>query len=281
MKKIALLLLIFSCSSVSGQYYRLGEKFVSQAILLELVNKGGTGSAVVVQIDSSIILVTAKHVLVEDLVDPATQKRKMRFRDDEVIGSFYPGDPYASDRYSFSIDLLKARDNKAFAIHQEKDMIILVLGRTEGNSLILHDWVKGVNTSKETVLTIVFEKDFCKLSDLRGGDESFIIGYPKSLDLTEPTQFDFERPLIGKGIISGKDHRNGTFVVNTPAFPGNSGGPIFVLMDNEVKLAGIVVEYIPYIAPVPIDSLGNRYDGVINSGYSVVIPIEIIYSLVR
>jgi len=65
-------------------------------------------------------------------------------------------------------------------------------------------------------------------------NEAVIVGYPRSIGLRPSTQYEFESPLISKGIIAGINQNVQKIIVDSPVYGGNSGGPVFELTSRIV-----------------------------------------------
>lgn len=102
----------------------------------------------------------------------------------------------------------------------------------------------------------------------------FLIGFPSSL--TVDNFYDVDRPLLRTGIVAGKNIDNGTFIVDSVAYYGVSGGPIVeVDLEKNIKIVGIVSRFVPFIT-----EWKNKHESSIsrqdffNSGYAVCIPLD-------
>jgi S1-C subfamily serine protease len=110
-------------------------------------------------------------------------------------------------------------------------------------------------------------------SQVRVGHEVFIFGYPLSLLGRDYFRFDPMRPLVRKGIVSGKNGYNGTIILDAVTWAGNSGGPAVESFHpginvTEFRLIGIVTQSI--LTP----------DGQ-NSGYTIIEPVEVVREMIN
>ena len=103
-----------------------------------------------------------------------------------------------------------------------------------------------------------------------------MVGYPKSLEVTQFNNFDFNRPLARKGIISGTDYEHNTILIDCPSYGGNSGGPIIIRKGEEFKMIGIVSSYVPYIDIWMNLTTNIKNVETSNSGLTVVTPFYLI-----
>jgi hypothetical protein len=132
------------------------------------------------------------------------------------------------------------------------------------------DGVTGPNI--EIVAT--FEK-------LNVGADIYTAGYPAHVGLGEHPQFERNRPLFMKGIVSAKNYSTRRIIISTPVFGGNSGGPVWGRKSQgfgnwSVYILGVVVEWIP-----GFHKIGEKGEVVIiqNSGYAVVEPMDYVLEL--
>ena len=106
------------------------------------------------------------------------------------------------------------------------------------------------------------------------GANIFLIGFPSSLTVDD--FYDVDRPLLRTGIIAGKNVNNDTFIVDSMAYYGVSGGPIVQIdSDHNIKIVGIVSRFVPFIT-----EWKNKHEISIsrqdffNSGYVVCQPLD-------
>lgn len=102
------------------------------------------------------------------------------------------------------------------------------------------------------------------------------VGFPTSLYLGGFEFFDINRPLLRGGIVAGIHSRVNTFIIDCPAFYGNSGGPVIQHFEDDIyKIIGIVSRYIPFVT-----EWRNRHERQFtreefyNSGYAVCVPLD-------
>jgi hypothetical protein len=121
-------------------------------------------------------------------------------------------------------------------------------------------------------------------NDVRISNDVFVFGYPKSLT---SDQIDFERPLLRKGIVAGKNDARRKIVLDCPVYFGNSGG-LVVQMDVrdfhsghfDYSAIGIVTQYVPFVEELKSRQHGYTNISIENSGYSIVTPCDAILALV-
>ncbi len=108
-----------------------------------------------------------------------------------------------------------------------------------------------------------------------------LVGFPTSLIIDN--FFDLDRPLLRAGIIAGIDHKSKTFIIDSPAFYGNSGGPVLQLDNNgNFHIIGIVSKYVPFVT-----EWKNKHEKAFsrqefyNSGYAICVPLDEIIEIVK
>ena len=175
----------------------------------------------------------------------------------------------------------------------------------ELNSLAFGDWtvhpdagvdiaVRAVRINSDLLLgrtstdSEVFLGDhsttFARGMQLSEGDGVFIIGFP--LDLIGKEQ---NYPIVRYGVVSRiQDWLRGdrtTFLIDVPAFPGNSGGPVVVKPERaalpgtdptpSALLAGVISEIVPVRdVAISLRTGEPRIVFVENTGLTRVVPIE-------
>jgi hypothetical protein len=118
------------------------------------------------------------------------------------------------------------------------------------------------------------------------GNDVFVLGFPTSIGEDNYPQFDYEQPLVKKGIIAGKNKYKRTLILDCIVHFGNSGGPVIeVLKENGIfnsyKLIGIVTEFIPFVETWTNNKTNSKNTTITNSNYSVVSPCDGIFDLLE
>jgi len=149
--------------------------------------------------------------------------------------------------------------------------------------MIINDGIK--NILKGRILTVP-AKNTKKYSEVLIGNDVYISGFPSSLGIKKIPQIDYHRPLLRKGIVSGKFDTRKTIIIDCPTFGGNSGGPVIELEDvntgnQNVRVIGIISQFVPFVEKWI--NLQHRLTNIEfeNSGYSVVIPIDKVIELIE
>lgn len=116
--------------------------------------------------------------------------------------------------------------------------------------------------------------DVLKLNQINIASDIILVGFPTSL--INGDEFDIDRPLLRSGIVAGINPKTNTFIIDSPAFYGNSGGPILLKgINNDYSIAGIVSRYIPFVT-----EWRNKHERAFfrqefyNSGYAICVPLD-------
>lgn len=256
---------------------------ISLAVLIQ-VGKG-YGSGLYLATENAIFLVTARHVLWQPQVDPQTKKIKAFNLINSIIDIFsYPRDTKFDAADQVQVDLRVLFKNKQLSFSQTHDVCVFKLADIAGGKMQL---VEGIikKTPKLNInsahLSMIKPFDAITIAE-----DLYVIGYPKALAMIPTNSFDFNKPLVRKGIVSGKNP-NRTIVIDCAVYPGNSGGPVFITekrieqtdngmtMADKRYLAGIVSKFIPW--------LNNRFKPphVENSGYGLMVAFDEVYKELR
>ena len=86
--------------------------------------------------------------------------------------------------------------------------------------------------------------------------------------------------------LRAKEH---TIILDCPAYPGNSGGPVYeydldynyIPVKRKIAVIGIINEFVPFTQEWINKRHGNSYTEISNSGYSIVTPIDEVIKLLK
>lgn len=213
--------------------------------------------------NKNVYLITASHVLID-----TGGKRKS----DLLVTSSYRNNTLKDNRDSFLIDLKAAELNNNFKFNPKSDVAVIKLGQSVSGIIHYKPFVTKI-TKENTKLNQLELSEFLRLSDLQITSDVITIGYPTSLSYGG--DFDFLRPLVRHGIVSGIDYNKKLIITDCPAYHGNSGGPVFVkgafTNTGEITgLIGIMSKLVPLVEQWESSVYGYKNLSVYNSGYSVI-----------
>lgn len=287
-RKIVLIALLVQLA-MNAQICQAGraiiEDIIVRPVLVILVDSSsGKGSGFYYR-DSKkgIFLVSACHVFMEK-----DRNNNVVLRSKKAHLLSYPKDLDWSKPAKLEIDLDSLfkqnlirfdSNNDTFAMQISKEVQLDDGERT----MKINDGIKRL--LKGRILTI--PADQARMyKDVLIGNDVYISGFPSSLGLKRMPQIDYDRPLLRKGIISGKYDNRKTIIIDCPVFGGNSGGPVIELEDLSITnqkfyVIGIISQFVPFIEEWinPQHRLKNvEFE---NSGYSVVVPIDKVVELIE
>jgi len=133
-------------------------------------------------------------------------------------------------------------------------------------------------------LLVVSIENTKKYHEVVEANDAYVFGYPVSIGLETP-QIDYDKPLLRRGMIAGKNDSKRTIILDGAVFPGNSGGPVLEVEEvppstKHFKVIGVVSEFIPYAQKWTNSQTGLTNISLENSGYSVVVTIEEAFELI-
>jgi S1-C subfamily serine protease len=167
-----------------------------------------------------------------------------------------------------------------FRYNIQKDLAILKFATSSNRSITYLPFVTKVS-STNTYLSPIEINTAKRIDSLVTMSDIYTIGYPKSLSLT--MNFDYNRPLVRKGIIAGMDLQKGKIIADCPVYQGNSGGLVFEsnLFDEKIHLVGVVSQFVPFEEHWINQAYGYYNTNIYNSGYTVIIPVDDIHNLLQ
>jgi hypothetical protein len=285
---IFILLFLMAANSFSQL---LQNNETKSAVLLSLPDVNGYASGLIYSDYSNIYLITAKHVLFPEEGDSLNTSKLNSMK---IICSFYRDDPNSGVKRDIEIDVYSAYTEGAVSWNPSVDIAAIKLGinaKYLPDSTAIIDYYSFVKRHKSSAIVTVRRSDIITYDEIQVGNEVFVIGYPISLNILPPKhrQYDYDRPLIRRAIISGKYIDHHTFIVDCPIYPGNSDGPVItnntpsnVLTATPIyKFIGIMTEFVPCIDTLTDPKNSSKTVYRMNSGYSVIVSIDQIFDYLK
>ncbi len=264
---------------VNPSHKNLFKNLFSTSVLITL-NDGSTGSGIIVDDSLKMFLVTARHVLFT--YDTINKKYKLKTNLINIL--LYRDDPLKENYITISVQFKDTLDDSIVKFDKNHDISVIFLAARykESTSMSLVHYLKQVTIDKHTSVGSITNKAVRLYADVTLGDNVYLCGFPTSLALKSMPQFDYTKPLLRKGIVAGKYEKLSSIIIDCPAYWGNSGGPVYEengeYLNEEMKLIGIVTEFIPAEENNYQKKNSIQY---INSGYSIVVPIDYAFELFR
>jgi len=257
------------------------EDHLALPVLINL-ESDGSASGFFMHSEKYVYLVTASHVLFE------VPSKKPKSSSATLL--CWTKNSENPDRVRVKLDLTALFEGGFISRSEISDVSLIQFGKRkkmgEGNEIIETNskYVQWLENSKEQVqgANVTNTKKF---DDVKISNEVYLFGYPTSLGIQESPQFDYQRPLLRRGIVAGKNPSQRTIILDCPSYYGNSGGPVVQaerldLLRTEYKVIGIVSQFIPFKETwINVTHKLSHWE-ISNSGYTVVIPIDRILELI-
>jgi hypothetical protein len=266
--RIIILIFLFANSASFSGTPKIGNNIYS-SILINM--DSGYGSGVFFLYDSTVYLVTAKHIIYKDSNDLDLQSNIIN------LTSYNSGN---ANYKLIDIDLKKADSLKKIFFHKKHDVVCIPISKTKHDitQVVYEQYVKSysdtnsANTCYKLYDSVIISND------------AYICGYPVILGI-DFNKIDVNEPLLRRGIIAGKNHQKKTIVVDCPTYKGNSGGPVIEVDEengyDKISLIGIVSESVPYQEKWRNIVMGYLNTNIYNSGYTIVEPIDFVIETIK
>ncbi|MEM6359648.1 MAG: serine protease [Bacteroidota bacterium] len=294
MYKLLLFLSIYLLSfQLSGQ--NILQRDLVKSCFLKFDNKS-SGTGCIYQDTLGTYLVTARHNLYE-----AKGKKFMRKANNCELTAF-PRDVTKSSTNSLQLNLATLEKLGLIKYDEKNDIAVVKLGninRVNDSLSFINYIIPHVRKlSKSSRLQGFFNDETEIFSKLELGNDIFVIGFPNAIGLKNYPQYDFNKPLLRRGIIAGKSDKFRTFVIDAHIYGGNSGGPVIKYTKNfevkelpngnigfidieKTKLIGIVSQFIPFQEIWENKNYNIKNIEWDNSGYGVIVPIDYALKLIE
>ncbi len=257
----------------------------SYAILLSIDGGKHKGSGFRLKYKGFNFLISARHVFYDE---------NNKLYGDTLIANC-PSSPLGQGHVQLQIDLTRAN----IFYSTTADVCVLLLGKNHHLTkptghlkyetgdhkrqaqLELMEYVEVLEQTAKHITSLEVEATR-SLSEIGIANDVYLMGYPTSLGLTQSKYFDNKKPLIRKGIISGINTYEETFIIDCPSYQGNSGGPVVEQgEDGYFRVIGLVSQYIPYETTWYNNRERIKNVEVSNSGFSVCVPFDKISELIE
>jgi hypothetical protein len=245
------------------------------------LNNGSSGSGFQLTVGDRNFLVTAKHVLFDSSNNLLAKTARVYLQPINLL------DPTFTI-LDYNLELLHNRGNILY--HNDKDVAVVFTGnnipKNGDNSIttIPLDAIVMIESSKSGNVFATLDS-VRRLDDVLISNDVFVYGYPSSLGIKEGPQFNYYKPLLRKGIVANVYKELGTIILDCPVYPGNSGGPVVQVTQDEKGLQhsiiGIVSQFIPYSEKWKNLSNNIVHTEIFNSGYSVAVSIDYVLDLIK
>lgn len=272
-KTVLLLVLLLGNLFCYGQYSIPQEMIDKSVLITSQISREevGYGSGFFYDMNNSLFLITAGHVLFKSEKDTSGRVRISLVSDSSYL-SYYSDNPFRDPKTIIKIETKKLLNEHKIIYLPVIDLAIVKLATKINDSIY-----NQLNFSYIYNHGSIYEfaaSGATSINNISVGDDVFIFGFPKSLALADVKLFDSDRPLIRKGAIGGIDANNIRIIIDCPSYPGNSGGPVCVAHGKQISLIGFVDSFIPLVERSEDLLYKTVNTQVFNSGYTVVIPMD-------
>ena len=288
-KMILFSLLFYTCFpafQIADAKRAISDDIIARPVLVTLLEgMNGSGSGFYYRDnEKGLFLVSARHVF---MIKDRNDNYVIRCKKANLLS--YPKDLDWSNPAEFEINLEYLIENDCIQYDKNNDAIVIKLTKETGELkedgeqvLKLNDWSKKI--SQGNCLTTI-PQHIKKYEEVLVGNEIYISGFPSSLGIQKIPQIDYHKPLLRRGIVAGKNDEQMTIIIDCPSFGGNSGGPVIELDQIDltkinIRTIGIVTQFVPFV-----EKWENKQHGLTNlefqnSGYSIVVPMDVIIKLI-
>ena len=273
-----LVMLLIASNQTSWAKRAVPDDLIVHPVLITLLdnNKQSFGSGFYFKnTDNNIYLITASHVFFKK-----EQNDKIKLRSKKASLLSYPSDLNWSKPQKFELNLENLHQEKSLQYDDVNDIAIVQMTQ-DGSHL-----VNGVKKLTDSEIVIVPLEHIKLYDEVLVGNDVYISGFPASLGLKKQKQIDYNRPLLRKGIIAGKNDSKKTITIDCASYGGNSGGPVIEVepideRTHNIRVIGIITQFVPYAK-----KWINLQDRLVNvefenSGYTVVVPMDPILELIN
>jgi hypothetical protein len=245
-----------------------------------VMNTGSTGSGFLLNIETALFFITAKHVLFDDSgnlrgITASLICQNKDINDDSTT--------------NFAADFAVLQMNGNVLSHAAKDVAAIKIADnvTLPDGGYTSNVIAGVTIALEgnsQLVSVSAQDTVKKIDDVLISNDIFLYGYPSSLGLKQSPQFDYTKPLLRKGIIANIHKPFGTIILDCPVYYGNSGGPVVQVslegMQYRHYVIGVVSQFIPYSENWQNLSNGLVHTEISNSGYSVAVAMDYVFEMI-
>lgn len=227
-----------------------------------------------------VYLVTAKHVLFDTT---------NLLRTNIATLYYYPMLKETQER--MDVNLNELVDSNVVEVHPSLDIAVVMIGKNDTlNHLVNFFPSVKIQNHIPSVFPNIIKEIIKESKDVSIGDDIFLFGYPTSIGIQFPKyllQIDASKPILRKGIIAAKNENLKTYILDCPAYPGNSGGPVIQIQQGyygqkpSYYIIGLTTEFIPYeeyYQNLRYNFINKEWT---NSGLSVAIPIDYVLEVIE
>jgi len=242
------------------------------------LGNGSNGSGFYVNDGKYLYLVTAKHVL-HKIINNVVSTTLI---DNNAVIECYSRNVHSKITIYAQLNVL---DNAAnIKRHPVKDIAIIRVASFVGNKIQANNGVK-IKADNNAILTSTPITMLRQYDNVSIGNDIYVFGFPASIGIQELPQIEYDKPLLKKGILAGKNDKTKTLILDCFIYWGNSGGPVLEVDEESIgsksfNIIGVITQYIPLLDRWENIQKLSKLD-ISNSGYSVAEPADDIIYLMQ
>ncbi len=217
--------------------------------------------------------VTARHVIFSNV--------SFKLLSDTLTLISYSDEFNYKSKNVLQLPLRELLKDKLVKYHKKYDMAIIRIGEVVKNGDVRI--YKPITSTKHsnTGLLMIQAQSIKSFDSVIVSNDAYIMGYPRAIGIKNIPQINYDIPLLKKGSIAGKNKDLRTIILDCHVYGGNSGGPVIEVdkinsEHSQYFIIGIISQYIPWISP----TIKGNDSTISNSGYSIVVPADIIFTLI-
>jgi hypothetical protein len=249
-----------------------------------ILHEKGSGSGVFLQLSNSVYLVTARHVLFKE--PEGTNLPTLLSSKASVVSYSNAGSTNVTKRM-MNLDLAQLQNAGEIRFSTNQDVVIVRIEDCKASDRKVVNYLPGVLpiASNHGGFTVWGTNCLRLLADIDVGADVYMFGYPTSLTAPIRDMFDPTQPLLRKGIVAGLNPNKRIIIVDCPSYQGNSGGPVIEvehlsLVSTSFTIIGLVSSFVPLQEEWENKTYRYSYVGISNSGYTVIVPIDVALEMV-
>jgi hypothetical protein len=274
--------------TVRGANRDIPEDYLAYPVHINMPN-AGDASGFYISNSSHVYLVTARHVFfnIPPTVTTLPVSLPLRTTDVELISSpRVPGDT-GKNRVLLDVSILFKSGRVALADDHDVMIVQILRMGNPPDRVFPFEGVRLGETSGSGIMGTPIA-DTREFNDVLTGNEIFMFGYPSSIGLKQVPQIEYDKPLVKKGIVAGKNVKRKTIILDCAVYPGNSGGPVLQVEHDARTIPvsvifhpiGVVSEFVPFVEMWHNDKFDYSNTTVTNSGYAVMESMDAVLKLI-
>lgn len=243
--------------------------------LISLSN-GSSGSGFYINDNKYLYFVTANHVLYKKI------NNTISLQDNNATILSYSRNKHLKITTIGQLNILDNTNNIKTIIN--KDIAIIRLASLDANKIMVRKGVL-INNPDNAILTSTHLTSLKQYDNVSIGSDIYIFGFPTSIGIQQFPQIEYEKPLLRKGILAGKNDISKKIILDCFVYWGNSGGPVLDAEEVSIggrkyNIIGVITQFVPLVNKWEDIQKQSKLE-VTNSGYSIAEPVDEIINIIN